>query len=197
MNTPSQARTRLALLSAPLIALAALAGCKGDEPAADASTGAASEAANEAVAADPVKDWIKQNYAADLGDDTGSLLYARADYDLDGDGTKEVLAYVGGPMLCGSGGCDLVVLKDKQGKLTKVGELSVVQLPVGVLDSKTNGWRDLAVSVSGGGSPGGIMRVPFDGSAYASNPTVSPAEPVDSLGKQLIAQEPLKPLNAQ
>ena len=176
----------------PLLLAAALAGCKGEEPAPAASTGAASEA----VVADPVKTWIADHFAKDLGGDTSSLLYARAQYDLDGDGTKETLAYVGGPMLCGSGGCDLLVLKDVEGEITKVGELSVVQLPVGVLESSTNGWRDLAVSVSGGGRPGGIMRVPFDGAAYASNPTVSPAEPVNTIGEELIAQAPLEPLDS-
>jgi len=72
-----------------------------------------------------------------------------------------------------------------------VGDLSVVQRPVGVLDSSTNGWRDLAVSVSGGGNPGGTMKLMFDGKAYPSNPTVAPAEPVDSLGTVLIGQGPL------
>lgn len=42
--------------------------------------------------------------------DDGALTYAQASVDLNGDGTDEVLAYVMGPMVCGSGGCNLYVL---------------------------------------------------------------------------------------
>ncbi len=72
--------------------------------------------------------------------------------------------------------------------------MSVVQLPVGVLDSKTNGWRDLAVTVAGGGIPAATMRLPFDGTAYAENATVTPAVPTETIGTELIAQAPLKPV---
>lgn len=188
--------TRIAqplLLPVALLALP-LAGCKKDqeEPAAAASQQAAPTGAVEDEAAtgmQTAEDWIAANYA-----DMGTVLYAKAEVDLDGDGTPEVLAYVGGPMLCGTGGCNLEVLKRDGAGLTRVSEVSVVQLPVGVLDSKTNGWRDLAVTVAGGGLAQSVMRLPFDGSAYASNPTVPPAVEADSIGKVLIADAPLKPL---
>ncbi|WP_207093402.1 hypothetical protein [Novosphingobium sp. PY1] len=181
----------LALLAVPALLLAS---CKGEEPAPETSATATGEASEAAVTPVTVESWLEESAAKDLGGQTDSLQYARAEADLDGDGVDEVLAYVGGPMMCGTGGCNLVVLKRDGEGYRQVGDLSVVQLPVGVLSSKTNGWKDLAVSVSGGGRPGGIMRVPFDGKAYARNPTVSPAEPVDSIGKELIADKPLKPL---
>ena len=181
---------------APVLAAAAtlaLVSCKGEEKQPEPM--ASSEApAPAATPADPVAGWLAGHFSQDVNGDTGQLLYASARADLDGDGTDEVLAYVGGPMMCGTGGCNLVVLKRDGDGYREVGELSVVQLPVGVLKSKTNGWRDLAVSVSGGGRPADIMRVPFDGKAYASNPTTSPAEPVDTIGKVLIEDQPLKPL---
>jgi hypothetical protein len=185
---------RRPILSCALVAACALGlvSCKSEKPEPEAS--ASGEASEAAVTPVSVESWLTDRLSPDVGGDTGSLLYARAEADLDGDGVKEVLAYVGGPMMCGTGGCNLFVLKRDGAGFREVGDLSVVQLPVGVLTTKTNGWRDLAVSVSGGGRPGGIMRVPFDGSAYATNPTVSPAEPVDMIGKELIADKPLKAL---
>ncbi|HKT86609.1 MAG TPA: hypothetical protein VJQ77_11065 [Novosphingobium sp.] len=176
------------------IAALSLASCRKEEPKPPAS---ATEAAESPAAVTPVtaENWLADHFAPDVRGDTGELLYARADADLDGDGKNEVLAYVGGPLMCGTGGCNLVVLKRDGDGFRQVGDLSVVQLPVGVLPTKTNGWRDLAVTVSGGGKPGGLMRVPFDGTSYASNPTVSPAEPVESIGEAVIKDEPLKPLN--
>jgi hypothetical protein len=41
------------------------------------------------------------------------------------------------------------------------------------------------------------MRGPVVGKAYASNPTVSPAGPVDTIGEVMIEDEPLKPLNPE
>ena len=170
-----------------------LASCQDKAPAPQ-PTASGSGGSDAAVTPQTAEDWVKQRFAQDVRGDTSALQYAKADVDLDGDGKPEVLVYVGGSMMCGSGGCDLVVLKREGAGFRQVGDLSVVQLPVGVLASKTNGWRDLAVTVSGGGSPGGIMKVPFDGKAYADNPTVSPAEPVASIGKMVIPNAPLKSL---
>ena len=185
-------RPNVPLVLAAASALA-LASCKGEEPKPEPSATAAGE--TEAVVT-PVtpESWLADHFAPDVKGEADELLYARAETDLDGDGKDEILAYVGGSLMCGTGGCNLVVLKRDGEGYRQVGDLSVVQLPVGVLPSKTDGWRDLAVSVSGGGRPGGLMRVPFDGKAYASNPTVGPAEPVDTIGEVLIKDEPLKPL---
>ncbi|MCJ2184023.1 hypothetical protein MTR62_15160 [Novosphingobium sp. 1949] len=110
-----------------------------------------------------------------------------------------MLAYASGAMMCGTGGCDLLVLKPSQQGYTIVGDLSVVQLPVGVLASKTNGWHDLAVSVSGGGEPSSIRRVPFGGTRYASNPTTAGDTEPDTLGTVLLSPDtrPDKPAASQ
>ncbi|EIZ78883.1 hypothetical protein WSK_2426 [Novosphingobium sp. Rr 2-17] len=175
---------------AAILALAlglSLAGCKKEPAPAPTESAAPSE---EAVVAEQTpEEWIRANYK-----DLGEVRYAKAEADLDGDGSPEVLVYVGGSLLCGTGGCNLEVLKREGGELKRVSDISVVQLPVGVLDSKTNGWRDLAVSVSGGGVQSATMKLPFDGKTYADNPTVAPAAPVESIGKTLIPAEDLKPL---
>lgn len=70
-------------------------------------------------------------------------------------------------------------------------DIGVAQLPVGVLETSTNGWRDLAVSVRGGGIEGGVARVPFGEDQYASNPTVAPAEITQDSFETVIPDAPL------
>ncbi|WP_156167427.1 hypothetical protein [Aurantiacibacter marinus] len=144
-----------------------------------------------AVQPDPaVTAWIAENYA-----DSGVILYSVGEVDLDGDGQDEILAYVGGPMLCGTGGCLLEVLQRTGQGLDRLGSLSVSQLPVGVFEASTNGWRDLAVTVYGGGIEGGVARVPFGEGQYASNPTVEPAQMTKDTFETVIPDAPLQPLN--
>lgn len=165
---------------------AAGADVTADAPAAPATEGPATEG----PAADPeLSAWLATNYA-----DLGEVLYRRGEADLDGDGTAEIFVYLGGPMMCGSGGCNLVVLQRTGQGLDKLGDLSVSRLPVGVFASSTNGWRDLAVTVSGGGIAGGVARVPFGEDQYSGNPTVPPATMTDEAFDTVIADGPLEPL---
>ena len=121
----------------------------------------------------------------------GQLMLRTGRVDLDGDGVDEVLAYVAGPTRCGTGGCNLLVLKDDGNSFTKIGDISVTQLPLGVLETSTNGMRDLWVTVYGGGMPQALMKIPFDGSAYAGNATVAPATQIAKPGTEVIADNPL------
>lgn len=137
-----------------------------------------------------IESWVNSS-----NPDMGPLMIRWGEADLDGDGAKEVLVYVGGPMLCGSGGCNLNVLKAKPDGFDKIGDISVSQLPVGVLDTSSHGMRDLAITTYGGGAPEQIMRIPFDGKKYASNPTIKPATPVDTIGTEIIKAGPLEKLD--
>jgi len=180
---------------AAIAGAAFLAGCTGGGDATSAeSMDNDSEVTADGVAtasmADPeLAAWIAGNYAG-----MGQILYASGEADLDGDGAPEVLVYVGGPSMCGSGGCNLVVLQRTGQGFDRLGDLSVAQLPVGVFETSTNGWRDLAVSVYGGGIAGGVAKVPFGENQYASNPTVSPAEMSEAPFETIIAEEELEPL---
>ncbi|WP_375290926.1 hypothetical protein [Qipengyuania sp.] len=119
----------------------------------------------------------------------GKLMLLTGRTDLDSDGVDEVLAYIAGPMRCGTGGCNLLVLKDDGTRFTKIGEVSVTQLPVGVLSTTTDGMRDLWVTVYGGGRAQATMRVPFVKGAYAGNPTVAPATPIEERGESVIGDD--------
>lgn len=66
--------------------------------------------------------------------------------------------------------------------------MTVVQLPIRVLESTANGWHDLGVWVQGGGiQPGYEAALSFDGRTYPRNPTVAPARRLEHpKGKILI-----------
>lgn len=194
MRRTSSARTALALASFLALGLS-LAACKKD-PAPPEPT-ASAEPVEQVSEPAPMtaEDWIRANHKDAVSSDLGKLQYATAETDLDGDGTPEVLVYLGGPMFCGTGGCNLAVLKREGGDLIQVSETSVVQLPVGVLDSKSHDWRDLAVSVSGGGMTEGISRLRFTGSRYPGNASVEVSPNAPPISKPLIAEDALKPLD--
>lgn len=101
------------------------------------------------------------------------------------------LVYLSGPYWCGSGGCPLLILRRVGDGFEPLGELSVARTPVRILESRTNGRPDLGVRVAGGGVVDGYEAlVPFDGRAYASNPTVPPARRVENApGVTVIAAD--------
>lgn len=114
--------------------------------------------------------------------------YKRADADLNGDGRLEVFVYE--TESCGSGGCDLIVLSPRGKGYRRVMDASVSQLPINLLQTSTRGWRDIGVTVGGGGITRPYMaRLRFDGRRYTGNPTVPPAIPLKRpKGKLLIGR---------
>ena len=102
--------------------------------------------------------------------------YKRADADLNGDGRLEAFVYVTDRDYCGSGGCTLVVLSPKGSSYRVVLRSTVTHLPIRLLASSTSGWRDVGVTVAGGGITRPYMaRLRFNGHRYPSNPAVPPA----------------------
>jgi hypothetical protein len=79
------------------------------------------------------------------------------------------------------------VLAEGDGAFKLISRTTIVKPPIQVLDTSTNGWRDLAVTVSGGGilKPY-VARIPFDGSSYATNPSMPPASPVENVKGQIL-----------
>jgi hypothetical protein len=112
--------------------------------------------------------------------------YFDASVDLDGDGKQEIIAYAAGPMICGTGGCIVFVFTPGADGLRLVGSISVAQPPVRLSTRSSHGWRNLIVGIAGGGIPAGAAELEFDGSSYASNPTLAPARPVTNLDDATI-----------
>ena len=101
------------------------------------------------------------------------------------------LVYLVGPEYCGSGGCNLLILRRSADGYDVLGETTVTHAPIRVLSSRTNGLPDIGVRVSGGGITEGYeAKLAFDGTRYPSNPTVAPAERVEGAqGVTLITDE--------
>ncbi len=90
------------------------------------------------------------------------------------------LVYLVGPEYCGSGGCNLLILRRAGDGSAVLGETTVSQAPIRILSTATNGLPDIGVRVRGGGLAEGYeARLTFDGARYPSNPTVAPAARVD------------------
>lgn len=134
--------------------------------------------------------WVREEYG-----EYGTPSYRFGEVDLDGDGNAETLIYIGGPGLCGTGGCTLAVFQHTGQGPDLIGRISVARLPVGVFSSSTNGWRDLAVTVGGGGLESGAARVPFGDNSYAGNPTVAPAEITTDEFTTVIEMGEMQPLD--
>jgi hypothetical protein len=126
-----------------------------------------------------------------------SFAEARADYadtsyvaafaDLDGDGRDEALVSLQSGLFCGSGGCALYIYTPAGASWREVAELTIVNAPVRVLNTRTRGWRDLAVHVRGGGIDIPYeARMRFDGRTYASNPSMAPRIRGRAPGRVLI-----------
>lgn len=171
--------TRAALFALTTAALA-LTACGQPAPSAPAAPAAApAPVAPVTPVAAPAPAGLEAALRAMHADD-GDLTYAFAPIDLNGDGTDEALAYVMGPMVCGSGGCNLYVMAREGEGWRMAARTTVTRTPIGVLATSTNGWRDLAVSVGGGGAEAGSVRLAFDGRTYAANPTTAPAAPLNA-----------------
>lgn len=109
--------------------------------------------------------------------------------DLDGDGRPEALVYLISGNYCGSGGCNLYIYTPEQNSFQQHGSLSVTNPPVRVLNSRTNGWRDLAVGVSGGGARARTAIVRHGRITYPGNPTTVPASARPLAGSRILIAE--------
>jgi len=105
---------------------------------------------------------------------------------------RQFVAFVESRDWCGTGGCTTLVLERSTTGVREVASISVSRTPILVLQSRTNGWRDLSVWVRQyGDTPGYQALLPFDGQTYAGNPTVPPARhlPAEASYEVLIEAE--------
>lgn len=169
------------------IALLMLLGCKGTSGASD-----------DEISRRVIMSTIAPHYAESLAKNKDGIGVNISRVDLNGDGTNEVLAYVKGDDVCGSGGCNLFVLQAKDGHYDTITELSITWPPIRILDSKSNAWQDLGVWVQGGGiQPGYEARLRFDGKIYPSNPSLVPRTESGSLRGRVVIERssPATPLH--
>ena len=106
--------------------------------------------------------------------------------DLNGDGKEEAIVHLVDAGYCGSGGCLTIVLTRQGQSWRKIGRITVSNLPIYALSTRHSGWRDLGVTIGGGGTKNGLVALPFGRDRYASNPTVAPARRTSAKGATLI-----------
>jgi hypothetical protein len=140
---------------------------------------------------DRLEAWLRGYVAHEDVSSTKPTRYAAAFTDLSEDGRPEVVVRLSGGGWCGSGGCTMLVLSDLGNTFRVVSRITITQLPIRVLQSKTNGWHDLGVTISGGGVDKAFeARLAYDGRAYATNPSVVRLGPRHShAGRVLISAD--------
>lgn len=111
------------------------------------------------------------------------------EHDLNGDGKKELMVRLEGPVVCGTGGCPLHIYQLNDGKPVLFSEMSVTRTPIYLMASKTKGpWMDFLIWTSGGGIPTGYRRLGYNAALkkYDVNPTLGElVEFTDELKPQL------------
>lgn len=104
----------------------------------------------------------------------GPLAYYYNKIDLNGDKKPETFVYLSGSSVSGTGGSTALIFEDDKDAYKLVSRFTLVQNPIVVSNSKTNGWNDLIMYVSGGGIEPFYSQIKFDGNKYPSNPSVQP-----------------------
>jgi hypothetical protein len=130
--------------------------------------------------------------AQELSGDVAGVRYLYNVIDLDGDGRFEVVVYLTGASTCGTGGCTMMILKAAgSGAYAVISRHTVINNPILVSNTTTNGWRDLVVYVAGGGAKPSYRILKFDGSTYPSNPSMAPEVPPGTIvtGNAVIADK--------
>ena len=131
-----------------------------------------------------------QSTFADARAEWPGTSYVAAFADLNGDGRDEALVSLYSGLFCGSGGCALYIYTPAGASWRELAELTIVNAPVRLLNSRSRGWRDLAVFVRGGGVDlPREARITFDGATYWSNPSLAPRIRGRAPGRVLISDD--------
>lgn len=102
--------------------------------------------------------------------------------DLNGGTNCEVIVYLWGPDFSGTGGDTLVVFSENNGEYDFVSKTTIVNMPIIISNSKTNGFNDIIVYVTGGGVKNGFYSIlKNEGGRYPLNPSVQPKVNVDKI----------------
>lgn len=127
---------------------------------------------SESVRDREIEESLIREFDLKRGEDKINYMYNRV--DLNGDGKNEVIVYAYGPMIGGTGGDSGLVLKERSEGYDTISKFSQLRIPIVISDKKTKGWKDIILSVSGGGAESGMVEMKFNGKKYPSNPTVLP-----------------------
>lgn len=128
------------------------------------------------------------DYNQDVVEPGRESRYVYSRIDLNDDGQDEVLAYLLGPYFCGTGGCNLLLLRSTGDGYALVNSFPTTSTPVIIAAEKSNGWNDIWRYRTGGGAPANYIANRFDGKAYVDAEQLS-AENAPA-GKPVLAGTP-------
>lgn len=128
-------------------------------------------------------------YKLEQGKDEISYYYNKI--DLNGDESQEVFVLLVGRIVCGSGGCSALLFEAENGEYNLVSRFSLVNNPIIISNTTTNGWKDIIIPVAGGGIKSFFAQMKFDGDSYPLNPSLQSEIKADTKvkGKAIIADD--------
>lgn len=135
---------------------------------------------------------ISESYHLQPGVDKLSYYYNHV--DLNADQNMETFVYLVGPSVSGSGGSSALLFTTKDGEYQLVSRFTLVRNPIIISNNTTNGWRDIIMPVSGGGSGKFFAELKFDGVQYPANPSIQPQLAADRVvvGTAIVADDIMK-----
>jgi hypothetical protein len=173
MMDHSLARALLTLL----LTGALLAACSGpDQPAEKSANSPPASSTSGAADTIELNDAALETLRADFDATAADARYFAHAIDQNDDGQDELVVHVAGPAVCGTGGCNTLILTPQGATYRLVADISVTNPPIRVAASKTHGWRDLIVELGGGGGPAGPVLLRYDGTGYPEDPSDTPAQ---------------------
>ncbi|MFB2893838.1 hypothetical protein ACE1CI_13075 [Aerosakkonemataceae cyanobacterium BLCC-F50] len=125
---------------------------------------------------------ILRDYLTDYNE-TNPENYVRYYYnrlDLNGDNQPEIIVYLVGSYVCGSGGCNALIYTPKGQDYQLLSQHTLVNPPILVTPQRNSGWKNLVFLTSGGGAKPEYNLMRFNGRTYPLNPSVQPAVPANS-----------------
>ncbi|MBY5930663.1 hypothetical protein KUV86_16240 [Halomonas sp. DP8Y7-3] len=166
-----------------------------DSAAADGA--AASSAANDtaeqgaddaepALSGDARRAALEDSLKANFDPQLGEVRYLIGWSDLNDDGREEAIVHVVGPMVCGTGGCDTLILEAQGDTYRVISAQPTTQPPIQLGDAAHEGWQDLLVRRHvAADEPAQTVRLRFDGNSYVE--TQDEQATADPAGETLIA----------
>ncbi|MDA0120549.1 COG3650 family protein [Vibrio sp. T11.5] len=138
----------------------------------------------------PRVDQALRDYFKEEKQDLTGTRYRWLTYDLNGDGSKELLAQLD---WCGSGGCTLLIFNNVDQKWQFNSRITLVQTPLNLGKQSHQNWRDLVMFVSGGGAVPNQHTLQFNGTHYPLNPSVAPVANYDEISPVQLFSDGLTP----
>ena len=113
---------------------------------------------------------LQRDYATYPTEFRPTLKFAFKSVDLNDDKRPEVIVYLTGRLICGSGGCTTSVFSYDGGKLRELVTFNLASEPILVSRKPSHGWKNI-IAMDRDGAP---LTIEFNGSRYQDDPNEAP-----------------------